>query len=94
MASIHCSARSCPQRTALKTSFMLQVVKAYIHEPRAELQEGSEMGLDQWSRTNDGDDGDGGERIDSHGGHEQGTVVEIPCKRQSAGSVAAVTLLG
>jgi len=53
----------------------------------AELQEGSETGLDQWSRTNHGDDGDGGERIDSRGGHEQGTVVEIPCKRQSAGSV-------
>jgi len=66
---------------------MLQVAKAYIHEPRAELREGSETGLDRWRRTNDGDDGDEGERIDSRGGREQGTVVEIPCKRQSAGSV-------
>jgi len=53
----------------------------------AELREGSETGLDRWSRTNDGDNGDGGERIDSRRGHEQGTIVEIPCKRRSAGSV-------
>ena len=62
---------------------MLQVAKAYIHEPRAELREGSETSLSRWrwGRTNDGGDGDGGERIDSRGGREQGTVVEIPCKR-------------
>ena len=68
---------------------MLQVAKAYIHEPRAELQpqEGSETSLNRWRRTNDGEDGDESEKIDSRGGREQGTVVEIPCKRQSSGSV-------
>jgi len=44
---------------------MLQVAKAYIHEPHAELREGSETSLNRWRRTNDGDDGDEGERIDS-----------------------------
>jgi len=66
---------------------MLQVARAYIHEPRAEPREGSETSLSRWRRTNDGDDGDERERIDSRRGREQGTVVKIPCKRQSAGSV-------
>jgi len=66
---------------------MLQAAKAYTHEPRAELREGSETCLSRWRRTNDGDDGDVGEKIDSRRGREQGTVVEIPCKRQSDGSV-------
>jgi len=66
---------------------MPQVAKGYIHEPRAELREGSQTNLSRLRRTNDGDDGDEGERIDSRGGREQGTVVEIPCKRLSTGSV-------
>ena len=66
---------------------MIQVANTYIHEPRAELREGSETSLSRWRRTNDGAVGDEGERIDSRGGREQGTVVEIPCKRQSDGSV-------
>jgi len=66
---------------------MLQVARAYVHEPRAEPREGSETSLSRWGQTNDGDDGGVVERIDNHGGREQGTVVKIPRKRQSAGSV-------
>ena len=76
MAGIHCSARNDLQRTALTTSFMLQVVKVGIRKACAELREESET-----------DDGDAGERNDNRGGCHQGILVEVPCKGQSTGSV-------
>jgi len=55
---------------------MLQVAKAYIHEPRDELREGSETSLSGWRRTMG---------TMEMRGREQGAVMEIPCKRRSAG---------
>lgn len=68
MANILCNEGNVLLRTALMTSFMRQVEKAYTCEVCDELREDSEPSLKVGAFRRSRDDGDAGGRNDNRGG--------------------------